>query len=830
MKKENRFAINWLWSDIKAGELHLLFIATTVAVMIVTSIGLFGERLQKALVAESSVFLAADVVLRSPDVVNEKWLSTESASVLSSAEVVQFPSMVFSGDEMVLASVKAVSSGYPLRGNLEISEQPFGEGKKVSGGPKAGEAWLDSRLLTLLALNVGDEIWIGERSFRVKHILAREPDSGSSYWSLGPRILISMEDLASTQVVQQGSRVEYRYLFAGDNDALQTYLDWLRPQLQKKHRLLTLQDSQPGLSQSLSRAEHFLLLAGSLGVLLAAIAIAMAARRYSLRHFDAVAIFKVLGMSPSTLKQVLFLPLLAAAMIGILSGWILGAWLQYAFLAIMADWLPTTLPAASWRPYANGALTGITCVMVFALPLLWQLLRVPPLRVLRRDLEGEVFSQRWRYLMGALTIYLLMYFFSKDLRMTSILFAGTLLAGGIISVFAMVLLRNVRRLGSQAGSVWRLAFASLQRHHWHSVLQLVMFTLVLMLLLVSLLIRTSLLKDWQQQLPEGTPNQFLINIAPYQVEPVENFLAEKKIKTAGLYPMVRGRLTFINGIEATTIISEEVDEVYRELNLTWSKSLPEDNQLVAGKWWSPQGDDLNQQVSIEQSLAEKLKISVGSELTFTIGDKAVNVTVSNVRKLSWDRMRPNFYFIFQPGVLESYSATYITSFYLPAEEKYFLNALLKMFPTVSVFSVDEMIRRIQQMVRQVTQAIELVLGLILVAGLLVLIATVQASLDQRLREAALLRSLGAKRALVLGGLVIEFSTLGALAGVLAAAGSAAVTGILQTQIFDMDYVFYFWPWWVGPMAGMLIVGITGLLACAKVVRVPPLKLLQEQVS
>jgi len=830
MKNEDRFTINWLWSDIKSGELHLLFIATAVAVTIVTSIGLFGERLQKALVAESSVFLAADMVLQSPDVIDGVWLNAKSASSLNRAEVVQFPSMVFVGDEMALASVKAVSSGYPLRGNLEISEQPFGEGKKIFGGPQAGEAWLDSRLLTLLALNIGDDIWIGERSFRVKHILAREPDSGSSYWSLGPRILISLEDLPATRVVQEGSRVEYRYLFAGDDDELYAYREWLTPLLQKKHRLLTLQDSQPGLSQSLARAEHFLLLAGSLGVLLAAIAIAMAARRYSFRHFDAVAIFKVLGMPSSILKRLLYVPLLATALIGILSGLCVGAWLQYGFLAIMADWLPATLPVASWRPYASGALTGIICVLVFALPLLWQLLRVPPLRVLRRDLEGEAVSQGSRYLAGALAIYLLMFFFSKNIEMTSILFAGTLLAGGIIAIFAAVLLRSVRRLGSQAGSIWRLALANLHRHQWHSILQLVMFTLVLMLLLISLLIRSSLLKDWQQQLPEGTPNQFLINIAPYQVGPVETLLADNKIKAAGLYPMVRGRLTSINGVEATTIISEEVDEVYRELNLTWSETLPEDNQLVAGEWWSGHGEIGAAHVSIEKSLAEKLQVHVGDKLSFTLGGQVIDVRVASVRSLAWDRMRPNFYFIFEPGVLENFSATYITSFYLPVEQKLFLNTLLKEFPTVSVFSVDEMIRRIQKMVQQVTQAIELVLGLILVAGLLVLIATVQASLDQRLREGALLRSLGASRALVLGSLAIEFASLGALAGGLAAVGSAIVTGALQTQVFDMDYVFHLWPWLIGPLAGVIIVGITGLLACAKVVRVPPLKLLQEQVS
>lgn len=832
-----RLSLRFLFSDIKSGELHLLWAAVTVAVMIVTSIALFSERLQKALVAESSAFLAADLVLQSPEVVPESWLKNPAAIQMRQAQVVEFPSMVFYGEEMTLASVKAVSATYPLLGNLEISTEAFADGIQVEGGPKTGEAWLDSRLLILLGVKQGDEIFIGEKSFIVKQILAREPDGGSSYWSLGPRILISLQDLPDTQVVQAGSRVEYRYLFAGREEEIQQYREWLLPQLQKRYRLLSLEDSQPGLAQSLKRAESFLLLAGSLGVLLAAIAIAMAARRYSVRHFDTVAILKVLGMSSSVMKGVMCLPLVCVALTGILSGWILGAVIQHAFLTVMQEWLPAVLPPSSWRPYGVGAVTGLLCVLVFALPILWSLLAVPPLRVLRRELEGSVLPQSVFYVLGALAIYGLMVFFSGQFQLASILFVGTLGVAGFAAGWAVLLLRGVRVVGSQAGSLWRLALANLRRHSQQSVLQLVIFSLVFMLLLISLQVRTSLLKEWQQQLPAGTPNQFLINIGPYEVEAVRTLLADHLMEhqnlhpSAGdgfvLYPMVRGRLTAINGVEATTQISEEVDELYRELNLSWSATLPEDNVLTAGAWWTTPAQSTSPRVSIEQSLAEKLRVKVGDHLEFTIGNEKVQVQIASIRSLDWDRMRPNFYFLFEPWVLDHFAATYITSFYLPPEQKSFLVHLLKQFPTISVFSVDEMIRRIQRMVLQVTQAIELVLLMILVAGLLVLVATLQASLDQRLRESALLRSLGAKRAVVLGSFTMEFLALGALAGLMAASGSTLATAWLQTQVFDMELVFYGGHWLWGPLVGMLVVGVTGVLACAKVVRVPPLRLLQE---
>ncbi len=829
MKTELRL----LQRDARSGELTLLCAAITVAVLIVTSISLFAERLQKALVSEAKVFLAADVVLQSPQPVAEKLLLGAVTRDLQRAEIVQFPSMVFAGDEMFLSSVKAASSAYPLLGQLEATDDVNVAGVPVVGSPAPGEAWLDQRLLHLLNIQLGDEVWVGEQAFTAAKILTREPDSGSSYFSLGPRILINLEDLGGTGVVQPGSRVFYRYLFSGEEAAIDSYIEWLKPQLKKRHRLMGLDDSQPGLAQSLERAEGFLLLAGSLGVLLASVAVAMAARRYSLRHYDNVAVMKTLGSTPQQLGRMVVIHLTVVLTVSVLAGALLGWFAQYAFLNIMQEWLPVALPQASIKPFLVGAGTGVVCTLAFALPMMWQLRTVSPLRVLRRELgsdaDGNTDKTRYFYLLGALAIFALMWFYSQHLLITSLVFFGTLFCGLVVGGIAWFVLGSIRVLGTQAGSVWRLAVANLQRGQLQSVLQLVVFGLALMLLLISVLIRTSIVREWELQLPPDTPNHFLINIAPYQVEPLKELLAEHELKTAGMYPMVRGRLTHLNDIEATTIIGEEVDEVYRELNLTWSETFPEDNVLVAGQWWDDNSNNSSDRplVSVEQELADNLGVTVGDKLTFTIGDKKLDVTLGSIRELRWDTMRPNFYFIFEPGVLENYSATHITSFYLPQEKKLLINDILRQFPTISIFELDEMLYQIKTMVDQVTQAIELVLGLILISGALVLIASVQASIDQRMQENAILRTLGAPRRLILGSLCLEFILLGLGAGLMAALGSELTAWGLQTQAFRMEYTFHPWLWLAGPVLGAVLICGLGLAASYRVVRVPPLVVLRE---
>lgn len=826
-------AITWrmLWRDARTGELTLLAAAIVTAVLIITSISLFAERLQKALVAEADVFLAAELVLQSPEVIPVDWLV--EARGLKQATTVQFPSMAVAGNAMYLASVKAVSREYPLVGYLEAATAMDQPGARTTGGPLSGEAWVDNRLLHLLGIKPGDSLKLGEQSFIVSRVLIREPDSGSSYWSLGPRIMISIDDLESTGLVKSGSRVDYRYLFAGDEAILDDYTVRLKQRIHKRHRLLTLKDAQPGLAQSLEKAEHFLLLAGSLGVLLASIAIAMAGQRYSIRHYDAVAVMKTLGATPVMIGYQVLSHLIVILTVSILAGCIVGALLQYAFLGIVKEWLPVDLPAGSWKPYFLGGITGAICTMVFSGPLLWRLQKIPPLRVLRRELDIKDHTTHLLYLSGALTIFLLMYLYSGSLRIAVSVWFGTLLCAVVAGAIGWLLLGGMDRFGSHAGSIWKLALGSLRRKRIQSVLQLVMFGLSIMLLFVSILVRTSMVDEWKMSIPEKTPNHFLVNIYPWQVEELEKLLHTEGLKAAGMYPMVRARLTEVNGLQATALYDESVEAVYRELNLSWASQMPEDNQLIAGEWHGIRSAASNSIgaplcVSIESGLAKKLDIDLEDTLGFSIAEQKFYAKICSIRELEWDRMRPNFYFIFEPGVLDNYPATYITSVYLPPEKKIFINAIVRQFPTVTVLEVDEMLARISHMIDQVTRAIEIVLGMILLSGALVLFAGVQASLDQRLHENALIRALGAKRSVILGSLCLEFVLLGLGAGFMAAGGAEFITWILQTYTFKMDYHFHWWLWWAAPLTGALVIGFLGVGACLKVVYIAPLRVLREQ--
>lgn len=822
------FGLRLLWRDWRGGELGILAASLVIAVAIVTGISLFADRLQKGLVAESNHFLAADRVLQSPRPVEDVWLERAAELGLAQARVLNFQSMVYVGDEMQLASVKAVSDGYPLLGALEASDQPFTPGYKTTAGPERGTVWLDSRLLPLLNTNLGDSIFVGEAELRIRAIVVNEPDRGGSFYGFGPRVLMHYDDIPATGVVQPGSRVEYRYLFAGTDKALAEYGKWLQDRLGPSHQWLGLKDTQPRIAQALDRAEGFLLLAGALGVGLAGIAIALAARRYSERHYDYVAVMKSLGASSRRVMMIYALNLLLLAAIATLVGCLLGWSIQAGFIVLLQDYFDiATVPPVTLRPFLVGAVTALVCLLAFALPPLINLQGISPLRVLRRDLADTAMSHTVSWIFGALGIAILMLWYSGDPKLTLVVLSGVALTFIVVGGLAWYLLRGGRVIGMQASSPVKLALASLRRRGLQNAVQVVIFSLSIMLLLMLSLVRTSLIEEWQVQLPEGTPNHFLINVSAADVGPVADLLETNHFPSQPLYPMVRGRLTHINTQPLNTIVSKDdpgAGSVNREINLTWADQLPADNRLLDGQWW-PAGS-AKAEMSIESRLAQRLGIVVGDQLDFQIGSEKISATVSSIRELDWDTMQPNFYMIFPPAFLQDYPATYITSFYLPADSKSFLNDFLRRFPTITVIEMDSVIKQIRTIVNQVSSAVELVLGLIVISGLLVLVASVQASLDSRFQESAILRTLGAGRRLVLGSLVAEFSLLGLLAGLLAAFTAEVAVYGLQTFVLKMDYVAHPWVWLAGPLLGALLIGSAGYLTCRKVVNTPPVEVLR----
>ncbi len=824
-----------LWRDWRSGELRVLAVAIIMAVTIVTSIGLFVERLNGGILDRSKDFLAADIALESSRAVDDVWLAKSRALGLRDAQTLRFQSMVYAGDEMQLAAVKAVSDSYPLKGSVLIADQGIGDQRRISSGPKRGEAWIDSRLLPLLGIksfSSGAKVYIqvGESSLRVSALVYREPDQASNLLSFGPRVLMHFDDIAATGIVQPGSKVSYRYLFAGDKRPLESLQRWLAERISANQKWLDIQNSQPTVSMTIARAEKFLLLGGSLGVLLAAVSAALAAFRYSERHFDYAALMKSLGAGSAQIKRLYLVMLMTVTLLTTLIGWLMGWLLQMFFVVVIADMFGVALPQASAYPYLLGLVTGLVCVVCFALPPIWSLQQIPPLRVLRRDIQGQRVSLLASVSLGAVAITGLMLWYSKSMVLTLAVLAGVLFLGLILVSVAWLLLRGSKIVGMHAGSVLGLAFANLRRRGWQNAIYIFIFSLAIMLLLILTMVRGTLIDDWRTQLPVGTPNNFLVNIAAHEVDAVDTWLGSHSMSAVGLYPMVRGRLIKINGQAVLSLMSKEDLHragANREMNLSWSKDLPEDNIIEEGQWWQGTADETIPTISLETRLAKSLGVNVGDMLSFKLGARQLDAKVVSLRGLQWQTMRPNFYVIFPPGVLDDYPATYMTSFYLPEENKHLLHPFIRQFPTVTLLEVDAILRQIRQIVNQVGLAIELLLGLIVAAGALVLVASVQSSIGERYRECAILRALGADRRRVMGSIIAEFAIMGLISGLLAVVGAEFSVYLLQTQVFEMQYNGLSQIAWLGPLAGLTLVTSIGYFSTRGVVSVPPLQVLKR---
>lgn len=824
-------AVKLLWRDWRAGELTLLLASLVVAIGTVTTITLFVDRLQQALILESASFLAADRVISSSDPIPEKILQKADSLGLKQTRTLSFLSMVFAADRAQFSSVKAVTDGYPLRGTLAISDAAFIRGRLVDHGPEPGVLWLESRLLPALDIKLGDQLEVGQASFTVTQVLTKEPDRGGGFYSAGPRVMMNLADVEKTRVVQPGSRITYKYLFSGSGDQLAGFDAWLESELPEGSRVIGVKDSTRTIGNALSRAERFLLLGGLMGVILTGIAIAMSARRYSHRHYDHVAILKTLGATPQEIDRIFLVIFIALGCFASLLGTSIGWMLQFCISWLLEPLIPVKLPPPGLRPIGIGMVTGFVCLLAFALPPILRLRETEPVRVIRKDVQGSTLSNNLSYVYALAGIFGLMWWYSEDLRLTLLILGGAFGALSMLGSIAWLLLRSGGALGMQAGSVWRLALAGMQRRGQENTLQILVFGLAIMLLLILFLVRTALIEEWKSQIPENAPNHFMINISPQDVTPLEILLKDHGIESQPLYPMIRGRIARINGESAgdrdkKRRPDEPGPRAGSERNLTWSSELPEDNHIIEGAWWTD-GYQGEPRVSVEAGLARTNGLTIGDELIFSIQGREVKARVASIRTVAWDNMKPNFFMIFTPGVLEDFSSTFMSSFHLKKERKLFLNTLLKAYPTITVIEVDAIIEQIQTIVSQVTMAVEIVLLLILASGAMVLLASVQASMDERLQQHAILRTLGAKRKLIMGSIVIEFCALGFFAGIVATLGAEVTVYGLQTQVFELEYRTHPVVWALGPVIGMVIIGMLGTFATRKVIYTPPITALRE---
>src|SRR5690554_284875 len=826
-------AIRLLWRNWRGGEVKLLAAALMLAVAVVSGIAIFTDRLERTLVQETNMLLGADRILRSPQPHDPAWSVAADNAGISHTSAVRFNSMIYAGNNMYLGSVRAVSDGYPLRGQIDISSTPFATASeqiiKVDGIPPPGEAWVDSRLLPLLHINLGDKLAVGEYELTATKVIIRQPDSNSPFSFMGAGLMMNIADLEKTQVIQPGSRVQHHWLLAADSAALDQFIAWLQPQLTQHQRLADLDSSQRGLGRTLETGRQFLLLAAVIGVLLAGVAIALAARQFSTRHIDQVALMKSFGVSANRIRALYFLQLVVLAIVASSLGLIAGELIQRSVAVSLQNVYQITLGGASLYPYMISYACGLLCLIFFAFPSLWFLPQVPPLKILRRELAVSSVQLWLQSAFAFFAVLLLILLFSQDMKLAlSVMLAmvGVLV---VAASLALLLLHLSRRFATNAGSVWRLAVANLQRRREQTLVQVVVFAVAIMLLLTLTVVRTSLIDEWQSQIPDNAPNHFLVNVPPHEVDAVQQLLDAEHLAREQLYPMVRGRLTQINGQDLTDAQRAEGSVFNREANLTWTDTLASDNKIVAGDWWGSWQTREQQLpgVSVEADFARDAGLTPGDRLTFSLGGLELEAEIASLRSLDWRSMKPNFFFIFEPGSLDDYSPTYITSLYLPTDKKAFINELLHAHPTMLIVELDRIIEQIRTIITQVSNGVQLVLLLTLVGGCLVLFAAVTSSIDSRKQEVGLLRALGSSRRLMLGSVWAEFSILGLLAGTIAVIGAEMLLISLQYWVFQTPITPHYIFWLVGPLSGALLVGALGVLSCRSIVNTPPAVVLRE---
>ncbi|MFN2359660.1 MAG: ABC transporter permease [Marinobacter sp.] len=814
--------------DWRERDVRVVLSALIIAVATVATIALFASQLQRTLVSSASSFLAADRQLEAENgrPVPDAWIEEAERRGLETARMVEFSTMVYGADNFQLVSIKAVNNQYPLRGQVEYQEGADAPRQTVGHGPGPGEVWINPRLLRLLELEIGDSLEVGNHELTISGLLVREPDGGFRMSSLAPRVMMHVDDVEPTGVIQEGSRVEYVYLFAGEEADLDNYYSWLQPQLEPSHEWEGVRDGET-FSQSLERAERFLLLGGSLAVMLAAVAVAVASRQYALSQRDTVALLKTLGVSSQGIGRLYLRRLALWGIVGAIGGLLVALPLYWLLSSVLGDVLEQQIDyQLDANALAPALLTALVSLFAFAYPPIRRLRNVPAMRVLRSQ-PGESGREVIPDLVIAVVaVFGLVWMYAREVSLVLSLLGGLALLLGALGLLGWLLVSTLRKI-SGGGNAWRLALVGLYRHRRASMSQIAVFAMTLMLAATLILVRTSLLDDWQAQLPEDTPNHFLINISPQAVDEVDEFWSERGHPLEQLYPMVRGRLTELNGqpVKEAVTKEERVGALNRELNLTWMDQLPDDNEIVAGEWFAEGRTD---GVSIEAELAGKLGVNVGDELGFTIGSDTVTETVTSIRTVQWDSMKPNFYMAFPPGGgLEDMPATWITAFFLPSDMKAELNEFSRRFPTVSVLEIDHVIERIQEIVRQVTQAIEAILALILAAALVVMAAVVSATMQDRQREGALLRTLGGRQSLLVRSTMLEFALLGFFAGILGVAAAEGAVWALQFRMFEGEFRWHWQAILPIPLLSALVLALFGRWQLKPVLSVSPMLLLRR---
>lgn len=805
-----------LWRDLRAGELRLLMVAVTLAVAALTSVGFFADRLQGGLRRDALQLLGGDAVVASDNPTPASFVQKARELGLNAVTTVGFPTMGRASDAQGgatrLVALKSVEPGYPLRGSLRVADAPGAPDLPTRDIPARGDVWVDAPLLDALGLRLGDPLLLGDAQLRIARIIVIEPDRGAGFMNFAPRVMLNAADVPATGLVQPASRLTYRFAVAGGTAAVKAFAAWAAREVDKPGvhgvRLESLDSGRPEMRQTLDRAQKFLNLVALLAALLSAVAVALAARGFANDHLDASALLRVLGQSQRTIALAYAFEFalvgLAASSLGVL----LGFGVHHVFVLLLAGLVESALPAPSLWPVAFGLGMGLTLLFAFGLPPVLQLAQVPPLRVIRRDLGGLKPASLAVLGLGVAGFAALLLAVSSDLVLGLIAvggFAGAVALFAGLSWLAVKLLR--RSVNEATAPRWLvLATRQISARPAYAVVQVSSLAVGLLALVLLVLLRTDLISSWRQATPPDAPNRFVINVMPDQAEGFQRTLREAGVRRYDWYPMIRGRLVAVNdrAVGPADYTEDRAKRlVDREFNLSNAMQAPAHNEIVAGRWTpGEQGA-----VSVEEGIAETLGLKLGDSLRFDIGGVLSEARITSLRKVDWGSMRANFFVMYPVEHLADVPITYLAAYRAP-EAAGFDNALVRQFPNITNVDMGSTIAQVQRVLDQVIRAVEFLFGFTLAAGLVVLFAAVTATREERAREFAIMRAVGARASLLRQVQRAELAGVGLLAGVLASAVAVAVGWALARYAFDFRWTAS--P--LVPLAGGVVGALLALLA------------------
>src|SRR5256885_2180313 len=841
MNGSSAWTLGWrtLWRDLRAGELRLLIVAVMLAVAALSSVGFFADRLQAGLQRDARQLLGGDVGVVGDNPTAPAFAERARAEGLQALETSSFPTMARASDAQGgmsrLVALKSVPEGYPLRGSLRVADAPGAADRATREIPARGEAWVDAPLLESLGIGVGDMLLLGDAQLRVARICAIGPARGACFRTFAPRVRIPPADLAATGLVQPASRITYRLAVAGAGDgsesAVQRYRIWAEQQAKAPGvhgvRVESLDSGRPEMRQTLDRAEKFLSLVALLAALLSAVAVALAARGFANSHLDASAMLRVLGQSQRRIAGAYTVEFVLVGLASSAAGVLLGWAIHHVFVLLLAGLVETALPAPGLWPAAFGVGMGLTLLLAFGLPPVLQLARVPPLRVMRRDLGALKPASVVVLAVGVAGFAALLLAASRDIKLGLIAVGGFAVAVLLFAALGWLAVQVLRRLVHESTAPRWLVLATRQiaARPAYAVVQISSLAVGLLALMLLVLLRTDLIGSWRQATPANAPNRFVINVQPEQADGFRAALDKAGVTSYDWFPMIRGRLVTVNGKPVSPDdFSEDRAKrlVDREFNLSTTAQAPAHNLITAGTW-TPGAKG---EISVEDGIAETLGLKLGDTLGFDVGGVPSEARITSLRKVDWGSMRANFFVIYSVDHLDDVAVSYLAAYRAP-DVAGFDNALVREFPNITNVDLSTTLAQVQRVLDQVIRAVEFLFGFTLAAGLVVLFAAVTATREERAREYAIMRAVGAQARLLAQVQRAELAGVGLLAGFLASCAAGAVGWALARWVFEFNWTV---PWWAplaGAVAGALLAWMAGWWALREVLRRPVMDTLRQ---